>query len=116
MATIDYIQGEARVLGFVMDQYDGTPLPLDGIGLRLTIHVPGNDIRIDGTGTTGEIDLGAGPIRHPSIASFALSPANMPTCANLYRISLDIDDGTGWRVFQQSFIDIRGTGKTNTAV
>ncbi len=107
MTTISYIAGETGVLGFPVNQYDGTPIDPEGLGCRLTIYQPGPDLYLIGTWESGELDEGAGPFEHPAIASFSTTPETMPAFQRVYRCGLEIDDGTGWRVISTHIIDVR---------
>lgn len=98
MATFNYIMGETGTLGFPIDEFNGEPMPLDGLGLRLVIYLAGADLIIPGRADSGEVNTPAGEIvTHPSIAAFDLTPENMPMGPRLYRCALQLDDGTGWQ-------------------
>ena len=107
MATVPYTIGESGTLGFPVFQYDGTPLPTDGLGVRLVVYLPGADLILTGTWESGSIDIGNGPVIHSSIASFAVTPENMPLAAKPYSCGLQIDDGSGWRTIDTHLIDVR---------
>lgn len=107
MATFPYTIGESGTLGFPVFQYDGTPLPTDGLGVRLVVYLPGADLILTGTWESGSIDIGNGPVIHSSIASFAVTPENMPLAAKPYSCGLQIDDGSGWRTIDTHLIDVR---------
>ena len=107
MATFPYTIGESGTLGFPVFQYDGTPLPTDGLGVRLVVYLPGADLILTGTWESGSIDIGNGPVIHSSIASFAVTPENMPLAAKSYSCGLQIDDGSGWRTIDTHLIDAR---------
>ena len=107
MATFPYTIGESGTLGFPVFQYDGTPLPTDGLGVRLVVYLPGADLILTGTWESGSIDIGNGPVIHSSIASFAVTPENMPLAAKPYSCGLQIDDGSGWRTIDTHLIDAR---------
>lgn len=109
MATIPYVVGESGTLGFQINQYDGSPMPLDGLDLRLTVYLPGADLILPGNATSGEVvpPLGGAPIMHPSIASFDVTPENLPLSARVYRCALLINDGSGWRTIGDHLIDVR---------
>ena len=107
MATVPYTIGESGTLGFPVFQYDGTPLPTDGLAVRLVIYLTGADLILPGTWESGTIDVGAGPVIHSSIATFAVTPENMPLAAKPYSCGLQIDDGSGWRTIDTHLIDAR---------
>ena len=107
MATFPYTIGESGALGFPVFQYDGTPLPTDGLGVRLVVYLPGADLILTGTWESGSIDIGNGPVIHPSIASFAATPESLPLAAKPYSCGLQIDDGSGWRTIDTHLIDVR---------
>lgn len=98
MATFPYIMGESGTLGFPIDQFDGKPMPLDGLGLRLVIFLAGADLVIPGRADSGPVTTPSGGIvDHPSIAAFELTPENTPAHPRLYRCALQINDGNGWK-------------------
>ena len=98
MATIVYRAGETGTLGFPVDQVDGTPMPLGGLGIRMVIYLPGADLIVPGYASSGEIKPPYGPpVEHPSIASFDATPENFPQVPRAYRTVLQINDGTGWQ-------------------
>ena len=107
MATFPYTIGESGTLGFPVFQYDGTPLPTDGLGVRLVVYLPGADLILTGTWESGTIDVGSGPVILPSIASFAVTPESLPLAAKPYSCGLQIDDGSGWRTIDTHLIDVR---------
>ncbi len=107
MATFPYTIGESAPLGFPVFQYDGTPLPTDGLAVRLVVYLTGEDLILPGTWESGPIDIGAGPVIHPSIASFAVTPESLPLAAKPYSCGLQIDDGSGWRTIDTNLIDVR---------
>ena len=97
MATFPYIMGESGTIGFPVDQWDGSPMPLNDLGLQLVIYLPGADLVIPGTATSGQVASISGVIDHPSIAAFKLSPENTPMRPRVYRCALQINDGTGFK-------------------
>ena len=98
MSTIVYRAGESGTLGFPVDQVDGTPMPLDGLGIQLVIYLPGADLIVHGHASSGEIVPQYGdPKDHPSIASFDATPENFPQLPRAYRAVLQINDGSGWQ-------------------
>lgn len=107
MATFPYVIGESGTLGFPVNQYDGISISPDGLGCRLTIYQDGEDLHLVGNWQSGQVDDGTGPIVHPAIASFTVTPATMPIFARAYRCALEINDGTGWRVIGNHIIDAR---------
>ena len=57
MATIPYVIGESGVLGFPVNEYDGSPIDPAGLGCRLTIYQDGPDLHLIGTWESGPVDL-----------------------------------------------------------
>lgn len=59
MATFPYTIGESGTLGFPVFQYDGTPLPTDGLAVRLVVYLTGADLILPGTWESGTISTWA---------------------------------------------------------
>lgn len=97
MIVIQYIVGATGTLGFPIDQWNGTPMPLNDLELRLVIYLTGADLVIPGTATSGEVATLSGVVVHPAIAAFQLTPENTPMLPDLYRCALQVDDGTGFK-------------------
>lgn len=99
MDPIPYIMGETRTAGIPIDQIDGTPMPLDGLAMRLLIDLgDGTEMIIPMWADSGEVMTTTGQIvDHPSIAAFQMSPANTPPLPDLYRCLLQVDNGKGFK-------------------
>lgn len=94
MSTINYIIGESGTVGFPIDQPDGTPMPLDGLSIRLVVYLRGADLIIPGYAASGPFMFPDGTVRdHPSIAAFDFS-AELPLFARLYPCAVQISTGT----------------------
>ncbi|WP_062560990.1 hypothetical protein [Paracoccus aminovorans] len=99
MTTLPYNLGETTTLGFAVDQADGTPMPLDGLQLRVVVFLTGADLVIpayavaDYVVPPGETEQ----VWHPSIISFDLTPENFQLLPRLWPCAPEINDGTGWR-------------------
>lgn len=107
MATIVYRAGESGTLGFVAGQFDGGPLPTEGLAVRLIVHLAGADLILPGEWRSGEVVSLDGLITHPSIAAFGINPDTMPLPPRAYRCSLQIDDGSGWRSLDEHVLEVR---------
>ena len=93
MATIPVNLGEAGTLGFPVDQPDGTPMPLDGLSIRLVVYLTGADLILPGYAASGEYRYPDGRVvDHPSIASFDF-PADLPLNARAYKCAVQIMQG-----------------------
>lgn len=99
MSTLTYILGEPGVLGFPIDQPDGSPMPLADLGLRLVIYLPGADLVITGYASAGEFLFPYGIRSHPSIAAFDV-PADLPLAAKPYKCAVQINSGVGWQTLE----------------
>lgn len=99
MAILTYILGEPGVLGFPIDQPDGTPMPLADLSLRLAIYLAGADLMIPGYASSGEFLFPYGVRNHPSIAAFNV-PADLPLVAQPYKCAVQINSGTGWHTLE----------------
>ena len=53
MATFPYTIGESGALGFPVFQYDGTPIPTDGLAVRLVVYLTGDDLILPAPGRAG---------------------------------------------------------------
>lgn len=98
MTTLPYNLGETTTLGFAVDQADGTPMPLEGLQLRVVVFLTGADLVIpayavaDYVTPAGQTEQ----VWHPSIISFDLTPENFPLPPRLWPCAPEINDGTGW--------------------
>ena len=99
MAILTYILGEPGVLGFPIDQPDGTPMPLADLALRLVIYLTGADLVVPGYATSGEFLFPYGVRNHPSIAAFDV-PADLPLAARPYKAAVQINSGSGWHTLE----------------
>lgn len=108
VSSFEYVIGESGELGYEVNQPDGTPMSLAGVGLRLIGHFPAGQTVIQGYATSGTIRRGGGtPFFHPSIAGFHLSTSNAPQTAGLYKLSFQINDGHGWRMMDEDLLTVR---------
>lgn len=110
MAVARYLVGESGVLGWPIDQFDGTPMPLEDLGLRMVVYLTGADLIIPGHIESGEVSTPDGEIvNHPSIMAFDVTPENMPLRPRSYRCALQTDDGTGWQTLpgEEHYIEVR---------
>lgn len=107
MATITHRAGEPGTLGFAVDQFDGSPMPTEGLDVRLVVYLAGADLILPGRWETGEVVLTGRPVTHPSIAAFSVTPESLPIPARVYRCALQIDDGTGWRTLDEHVLEVR---------
>lgn len=102
MTTITYNLGEPGTLGLPADDFDGRPMDLAGLALRLVIYRGGDDLILPGYATTGELAvIDGGEINHPSIIAFDFTPAVMLT-PRAHPCAVQINDGTGWRTLPGS--------------
>lgn len=97
MATLEYVIGEEGTLGFPVDQPDGSPMPLDGLSLRLVIYRAGADVIVPGYSDSGDYQYPDGRVveDHPSIAAFDFT-SDIDLDARAYRAALQISDGGEW--------------------
>lgn len=100
MTTLAYTIGEAGTLGFPADQPDGTPMPLDGLTMRLAIYQAGADIFIPGYASSGPFLFPDGTTRdHPSIIAFDF-PADLDLDARAYRCAVQILVDATWSTLE----------------
>ncbi len=101
MATVPLIIGESGTLGFPVDQPDGTPMPLDGLALRLSIYLRGALLILPGHAASGAYRYPDGRVvdNHPSIAAFDFSD-ELPLAARAYRCAVQIETPTGWSTLE----------------
>ncbi len=97
MHEIDYRLGESGTLGFPIDQPDGTPMPLGGLGLRMRVNADGTLVTLAGYSTSGELLIDGRELTHPSMMAFDIGPADLEIGPGRYPAVLEVNDGSGWR-------------------
>ena len=105
MATMHYRLGDISRLGYIPDPNpDGTPVSLDGYGLRMRIDTIAGYVTIPGTVMQDQVAMIDGQQRTVDVASFEISPLVLDVPPRLYRIAVEFDDSTadGWREFADS--------------